>query len=130
MKAATHQMRAVMMSCGGGVTLDQVDKYAESLAQAVLQAYFAEMRTRACWSQHDEHPGPYVVEDEHVMITYTNNGGETTVRRIQPLKLFYGSTEWDPEPQWLLEAHDFATVAARTFAMKNIKQWDVYERPE
>jgi hypothetical protein len=39
-----------------------------------------------------------------VIIRYTNYRGETADRRIVPICIRYGSTQWHPEPQWLLEA--------------------------
>lgn len=37
---------------------------------------------------------------------YTNWKGETKSRKIVPLSLRYGATEWHPEKQWLLIAKD------------------------
>jgi hypothetical protein len=37
-----------------------------------------------------------------------------------PLAPWYGSTEWHPEPQWLLKARDVAKGAERDFAIKDI----------
>ena len=37
-----------------------------------------------------------------VQILYTNYRGETAIRTIFPLEIWYGSTDWHPEPQWLL----------------------------
>lgn len=56
-----------------------------------------------------------------VTVTYTNYRGETTTRKIQPSRLFWGSTEWHPEPQWLLEAWDFGKSAVRVFALKDMR---------
>lgn len=53
-------------------------------------------------------------------VTYTNYRGETATRSIQPSRLFWGSTEWHPEPQWLLEAWDFGKSEARVFALKDM----------
>lgn len=56
-----------------------------------------------------------------VTVTYTNYRGETATRKIQPSRLFWGSTEWHPEPQWLLEAWDFGKSAVRVFALKDME---------
>jgi uncharacterized membrane-anchored protein len=51
-----------------------------------------------------------------VECTYTNYRGETAIRRISPISARFGSTEWHPEPQWLLLAFDHDKQAEREFA--------------
>lgn len=41
-----------------------------------------------------------------VNICYTNWKGETSIRLIEPLRIYFGSNQWHPEEQWLLEATD------------------------
>ncbi len=60
-----------------------------------------------------------------VIINYTNWKGVTALRRIIPKKIFFGSTEWHKEEQWLLEALDVDKNADRSFAIKDIKSWQV-----
>lgn len=60
-----------------------------------------------------------------VTIIYTNYRKETAERKIIPKKIWFGSTEWHPEEQWLLEALDVAKNEDRNFAMKDIKSWSV-----
>lgn len=55
-----------------------------------------------------------------ITITYTNYRGETSERTITPIRPWYGSTEWHPEPQWLLKAYDHDKGAERDFAFKDI----------
>lgn len=62
-------------------------------------------------------------EKKSVRILYTNYRGETALRTIVPEKIHFGETEWHPEPQWLLEAHDVEKGANRSFAMKDIRAW-------
>jgi len=62
-------------------------------------------------------------DEKAVRILYTNYRGETGVRIIIPEKLFFGSTEWHPEPQWLLEALDVEKGEKRSFAMKDVRAW-------
>ena len=59
---------------------------------------------------------------DHVVIdfVYTNHKGECRARRAHPLRLFWGTTEWHPEPGWKLEAHDLVKHARRTFAVKSM----------
>lgn len=60
-----------------------------------------------------------------VKILYTNYRGETAVREILPIKIWFGKNEWHTEEQWLLDAFDIDKKANRAFAMKNIKAWFV-----
>lgn len=58
-----------------------------------------------------------------VWIDYTNHKGERRERLILPQKLYWGSSQWHPEPQWLLAALDVEKKARRDFAMQEIHQW-------
>lgn len=64
-------------------------------------------------------------QNKIVIINYTNWKGVTAFRRIIPKKIFFGSTEWHKEEQWLLEAYDVDKNADRSFAVKDIKSWQV-----
>jgi hypothetical protein len=55
-----------------------------------------------------------------VIIGYTNYRGEYAERRIIPSHIWFGKTEWHPEPQWLLHALDLDKNATRDFALKDI----------
>lgn len=52
-----------------------------------------------------------------VRVVYKNWKGETSVRKIIPESLYYGSSEWHPENQWLLRAFDLDKEAYRDFAL-------------
>lgn len=57
--------------------------------------------------------------DPHpIKIPYTNYRGETSERTITPIRPWFGSTEWHPQPQWLLRAYDHDKGAERDFAFK------------
>lgn len=58
-----------------------------------------------------------------VEIVYTNYRGETAKRQIIPKKIWFGSTEYHPDEQWLLDAFDVGKQADRTFALKDITSW-------
>jgi len=58
-----------------------------------------------------------------VKILYTNYRGETSVRNILPKKLYFGSTEYHKDEQWLLLADDLDKNEERTFAMKDVNSW-------
>lgn len=59
------------------------------------------------------------VVDQPVTVTYTNWRGETAQRTIIPRRVWFGSTDWHPEPQWLLTALDVEKQADRDFALKD-----------
>lgn len=65
--------------------------------------------------------------DKSVRIVYTNYRGETAIRSIVPDRIHFASTEWHPDPQWLLDAFDLEKNAIRSFAMKDIRAWLVGE---
>ena len=58
-----------------------------------------------------------------VEIVYTNWKGVTAIRHIIPKDIFFGSTEWHQEEQWLLNAFDVEKQADRSFALKDIQSW-------
>jgi predicted DNA-binding transcriptional regulator YafY len=58
-----------------------------------------------------------------VQVVYTNYRGETAKRTILPRRIWFGTCEWYPEDQWLLDAFDLDRGADRTFALKNIRSW-------
>lgn len=60
---------------------------------------------------------------KEVEIVYTNYKGKTATRRIIPERMYYGKTEYHPEEQWLLVAHDVEKKAQRTFAVCDIDNW-------
>lgn len=63
------------------------------------------------------HPADERVEGKPVELTYTNYRGETAKRTITPKRVWFGSTEWHTEPQWLLTAYDHDKQADRDFAL-------------
>ncbi len=52
-----------------------------------------------------------------IRMTYTNYRGETAVRTVTPIQVDFGSTDWHPEPQWLMSAYDHDKGAHREFAL-------------
>lgn len=58
-----------------------------------------------------------------VRIDYTNYRGERSMRRVVPVEIYFGNTEYHPESQWLMEAEDVEKHARRTFAMRDIHSW-------
>ena len=67
-------------------------------------------------------PTPEVRPGAPITLTYTNWMGETAERAIIPRRVWWGSTEWHHEPQWLLTAFDVDKQAERDFALKDFCQ--------
>lgn len=57
---------------------------------------------------------------EAIHVRYTNWRGETAPRHLYPVKIWFGSTEWHTEPQWLVKASDLTTGNIRDFALKDM----------
>ena len=60
---------------------------------------------------------------QKIKICYTNYKGETAIREIIPLQIWYGSTEFHPADGWLLDAYDVEKKAQRSFSLKDVKAW-------
>lgn len=61
---------------------------------------------------------------EHLVeIDYVNWKGERALRRIVPVELWFGCTEYHPENQWLLKAWDERKEALRDFALSGVREW-------
>ena len=58
-----------------------------------------------------------------VAFEYRNHRGVEATRRVHPVRILYGRTEWHREEQWLMEAWDAERRATRTFAMQDIRGW-------
>jgi len=65
-------------------------------------------------------------EKPPLIFRYKNWEGKEAVRRVMPIELWYGKTEWHPKEQWLLKAWDLDKDAERNFAFKDI----IYETKE
>lgn len=59
-------------------------------------------------------------EAEPLVFMYTNWRGESGLRRAHPRRVYWGSTDWHPAPQWLMEALDADKQAVRVFAMQDM----------
>lgn len=71
---------------------------------------------------------PIVNDFNLVQFTYTNHKNKTASRKVLPIRMWFGSTAWHPDPQWLLEAFDIDKQATRDFAMAGIVGWTRVER--
>ena len=54
------------------------------------------------------------IEDIVIKVIYKNYRGETGLRAIIPLSLYYGNTEFHKDEQWLLKVWDVAKKDYRT----------------
>lgn len=59
------------------------------------------------------------VADRMLCMTYKNWRGDVGDRHVTPIKIIFGSTEWHPEPQWLMIAWGHDKAAERAFAVKD-----------
>jgi predicted DNA-binding transcriptional regulator YafY len=55
-----------------------------------------------------------------VTIDYTNHEGERRERKIKPVRIWFGETEFHKGRQWFLHAYDHEKREYRDFAMKDI----------
>lgn len=62
--------------------------------------------------------------DALVRFVYTNHRGETATRTVRPHSITFKATQYHPEPQWILVAWDIDKRTRRSFAMKDISQWE------
>lgn len=44
--------------------------------------------------------------NDEVYCYYTNWKGKTELRKVRPIEVWFGSTQYHEEPQWLLRAFD------------------------
>lgn len=54
-----------------------------------------------------------------IEVLYTNWRGETSLRRVVPKTLRFGTSEWHPDPQYLLDVYDVDKKVRREFALKD-----------
>lgn len=62
-----------------------------------------------------------------IKIRYTNYRGETAVRRIVPIQIRFAASKWHPDEQWLMDAYDIDRQAERSFALVDIREWNVVD---
>jgi hypothetical protein len=59
-----------------------------------------------------------------VSALYTNHKGDTGIRRFFPIRIYFGSTAWHREPQWILEVFDLDRLQRREYAMSGfVGEW-------
>lgn len=55
--------------------------------------------------------------DMNIVGSYKNWKGDTRKRYIRPKQIWFGSTQWHEEKQWLLKAVDLESGLARDYAL-------------
>ena len=100
---------------------DQSDENAECLRSDMRAALEAAIAVRAIASVAQQLPLSKAGNRQApcIPMRYTNYRGETAIRHIIPLRVWWGSTEWHPEPDWLLESVDVEKCATRDFALSD-----------
>lgn len=58
-----------------------------------------------------------------IRMLYENYRGETSIRHVIPRRIWFGSTEWHPEDQWLLEGYDLDRQEMRSYSLKEIRSF-------
>ncbi len=59
-------------------------------------------------------------KQKSLQFIYRNHRGEVAKRYVEPIRMYYGNTEYHPENQWFLEAVDIERKVVRDFAVKDI----------
>jgi hypothetical protein len=52
---------------------------------------------------------------------YTNWRGEQSTRRVWPIRIWYGATDYHSDKQWFLKAFDVDKQAERDFALRDMQ---------
>jgi predicted DNA-binding transcriptional regulator YafY len=55
-----------------------------------------------------------------ISFVYRNHRNEVSERRARMIGVYFGSTRWHREPQWMMVAMDLDKHDERTFAMRDI----------
>jgi predicted DNA-binding transcriptional regulator YafY len=58
-------------------------------------------------------------------LDYTNWRGERAPRRVVPMYVWHGETDWHPGKQWFMHALDVERETERDFALSGIAGWPV-----
>lgn len=66
-----------------------------------------------------------IAEAAQITMTYRNWRGEVSQRTIRPVALWFGKTDWHPEPGWLLSAWDCDKGERRDFALADCQFADL-----
>lgn len=65
--------------------------------------------------------GRTIKPNDRIIFQYENHRGDSGERRVVVVGFTWGSTQWHPEPGWLMTAADLDKDEFRFFAMKDMK---------
>lgn len=90
----------------------------EYLADALLAAGYRKAALAAApQTAAEDQEARAIAEAAQITMTYRNWRGEVAQRTIRPVALWFGKTDWHPEPGWLLSAWDCDKGGRRDFAL-------------
>lgn len=102
---------------------------AEAIADALLAAgYHKTALAAAPQTAAEDQEARAIAEAAQITMTYRNWRGEVAQRTIRPVALWFGKTDWHPEPGWLLSAWDCDKGGRRDFALADC-QFAALARP-
>lgn len=64
-------------------------------------------------------------KEKIVKLLYKNWKGETKVRTVQPIEIWFGSTEYHEGEQWFMKVYDLDKNDYRDYAVNDIEKWGV-----
>lgn len=67
-----------------------------------------------------DHPTDDGADPGPLAVRYTNYRGESAIRHLLPERVRFGSTDFHPQRQWLLDAVDADRNVLRTFALEDM----------
>lgn len=106
-----------------------VAQKADPNCQCVCHLQPGVLHTLACCQQPTS-PAPAqdaepVAGGTPITMTYRNYRGQVDQRTVVPTRIWFGSTDWHPEPGWLMSAYDLAKAAHRDFALADCQFADL-----
>lgn len=65
----------------------------------------------------------------YITAAYKNWRGEVRVRKLIPVSIYFGSTDWHPESQWLMKARDIEgdPNQVKDYALKDFVSMEAYQ---
>ena len=108
---------------------DDIHGYESRIADALLAAGYRKAALAAApQPAAEDQEARAIAEAAQITMTYRNWRGEVAQRTIRPFALWFGKTDWHPEPGWLLSAWDCDKGGRRDFALADC-QFAALARP-
>ena len=64
-----------------------------------------------------------MIDPEAVRFEYMNYRGVVSTRVVKPIRIWFGSNQYHPHPQWIMRALDLERNVERDFALRDISNW-------